>query len=210
MKKNKFLTTLLVFALCAGAVFLVRTFRPDSEAVMKKRMAERSAGDAKAAVWITEYFDYQCPPCATAYKVLEEWMEKNPGKIYLQVRYYPLPAHKHAVTAAVHAECASRQAGKFWKFHGLLFEHQAEWSQDAYPELKFLDYAQQAELELTRWDACTKDPETAKFIAGEKEEAEKLGVKITPSFFVNGKLVVGTTGLLEALNAISDEKPAAA
>lgn len=204
--KNKFLTTAAVVVLCVGSIFLLRILRPDPAEMLKKRISERSSGDPKAKIWVTEYFDYQCPPCASAHALLQEWMLKNPGKIYLQVRYFPLPAHKHSVKAAIHAECATRQPGKFWKFHGLLFDHQAEWASDAYPELKFLTYAETAELDLPRWDACTKDPATEKFVSGEKAEAEKLGIKITPSFFVNGKLIVGTQALMQELNAVADEK----
>ena len=204
--KNKFLKTILVLALCVGSVLLIRTFKPNPEEILKKRIAERSMGDPKAKVWITEYFDYQCPPCAAAHKILRDWMAAHPGKIYLQVRYYPLPVHKYTMKAAVYAECASRQRGKFLKFHDALFDHQLEWLADAYPELKFLKYAQDAGLELNRWDACTKDPEVEKFVTEEKSKADKLGVKITPSFFVNGKLVVGTKVLAEELDAVASQK----
>ncbi len=204
--KNKFVQTALVLVLCVGSVFLVRIWRPNPEEVFKKRIAERSIGDSKAKVWITEYFDYQCPPCGAANKLLRDWMAKHPGKIYLQVRYFPLPGHKYSMKAVVHAECASRQKGKFFKFHDALFDHQSEWAVDAYPELRFLTYAQQAGLELKSWDACTKDPETKIFVKEEKAKAEKLGVKITPTFFVNGKMVIGTNALVEELNAIVDQK----
>ena len=126
------------------------------------------------------------------------------------MRYFPLPAHRNAMKAAIHAECATRQSGKFLKFHDLVFDHQAEWVREAYPELKFLTYGEETGLELTRWDACTKDPATEKFVTDEKKEGEKLGVKITPSFFVNGKLIVGAKVLLDELNAMTDEKAPAA
>src|SRR6185295_4383525 len=115
---------------CVGAVFLFRGFKPNPEELLKKRTTERSLGDSKAALWITEYFDYQCPPCASARKVLEDAMEEHPGKIYLQVRYFPLPMHKNSLKAAVAGDCASRQPGKFWKFHKAIFEHQSEWAMD--------------------------------------------------------------------------------
>lgn len=204
--KNKSLTTIAIIALCAGVVFLVRSQALNPEEMLKRRIAERSTGEAKAKAHVTEYFDYQCPPCANANKILHDWMEKNPGKIYLEVRYFPLPSHRFSMKAAVHAECASRQKEKFWKFHNELFEHQPEWVSSDYPELKFLTYAQTADLELTRWDACTKDANVEKFIIEEKAQAEKIGVKITPTFFVNGKMVVGTQGLTEELNAIANAK----
>ena len=209
MPKNKSALTLLLILLCVGGILLFRALKPDPEALLKKWTAERSLGDAKAPLWITEYFDYQCPPCGTAYKTLEDAMNQYPGKIYLQVRYFPLPAHKNSMKAAIHAECASRQKDMFWKFHGQLFQHQGEWVAENYPELKFLQYAQETKLDLGPWDACTKDPAIEQAVAEEKKKGESLGVKITPSFFINGKLAVGTGGLNEELKKLENKDVAA-
>lgn len=204
MLRNKPLVTIVIALACIMLVLAYRHLRPDPEAELKKRTAERSMGDPKASLWITEYYDYQCPPCAIAHKQLDEAIKKYPGRIYLQVRYFPLAAHRNAMKAAVHAECASRQPGKFWLMHEKIFERQAEWAPDPYPELRFLSYAQEAGLRLEPWDACTKDPRTEKFIAEEKAKGESLGAKITPSFFINGKLVVGNTALTDELKKLED------
>ncbi len=207
MLRKKIITTLLVVGLCVAFIVGMRTFKPNPEEVMKKRLAERSAGNPESKMWITEYFDYQCPPCSLASLRLSEHLKTKPDSIYLQLRYYPLQNHPHAMKAATYAECASRQPGKFWKFHDLLMSKQKEWSMDKYPELKFLEYAKAAGLDLEKWDRCTKDPEISKFITDEKAKATELGVKITPSFFVNGELVVGVKGLQEALTKSTEGKP---
>ena len=208
MKINKISATFLVMALCIGAVFAVRTLRPDAQSAMKKRIAERSLGDEKAPLWITEYFDYQCPPCGLARTALEQAVAEHPGQIHLQVRFFPLPAHKNAMKAAIYAECASRQKGKFWKFHDEVFKHQAEWAQDPYAPLKFASYAESAGLELRRLAACANDRRTEKAVAEEKKKAEGLGVKITPTFFFNGKMVIGVNGLIEEIKAFFTPKEA--
>ncbi len=200
MLRKKIITTFLVTGLCVGFIFGMRTLRPNPEEVMKKRLAQRSAGNPDSKTWITEYFDYQCPPCSLAAFLLSEHLKTKPDSIYLQVRYYPLQNHPHAMKAATYAECASRQPGKFWKFHDLLMSKQKEWSMEKYPELKFLTYAKEAGLDLETWDRCTKDPEVSKFITDEKNKAIELGVKITPSFFVNGELIVGVKSLQDALS----------
>ena len=206
--RHKFLFKILIVIVCVGSVFVARVLKPNSEELLKKRVAERSLGDPKAPIQVVEYFDYQCPPCSTVRAVLDDWMIKHPGKIYLQLRYYPLAAHSHALKAALYAECAARQEGKFFKFHNLLFDHQTEWAREAYPQLKFLIYAEKAELALSRFDVCVKDPEIEKFVNEERAKADSLGVKITPSFFVNGKMVVGVKALLEELDAVVNQKPA--
>ncbi len=206
MLRKKIITTLLVIGLCVGSIFGIRALKPNSDEVMKKRLAERSTGNSNSKTWITEYFDYQCPPCSMAAMVLREHLKAKPDSIYLQVRYFPLPGHPHAMKTATYAECASRQPGKFWKFHELLFSHQKDWAVEKYPELKFLEYAKEAGLDLEKWDRCTKDPEVPKFIADEKSRAVELGVSTTPSFFVNGELVVGVKGLQDTLSKLAVDK----
>jgi protein-disulfide isomerase len=208
MRWKKFAAAAAIAALCAGAVLLTRLFAPNSEEVMKKRIAERSLGSDKAPVWVTEYIDYQCPPCAAGAKLLKKAMEEHPGQIYLQARYFPLPAHKNALKAAVYAECASRQKGKFWAFHEKVFENQKEWAQDPYAQIRFAAYAETAGLDLKKLDACSHDPEIEKAVMAEKEKASELGVKITPTFFVNGKMVVGTNRLAAEIASALEKKEA--
>jgi protein-disulfide isomerase len=201
MRKKKFLATAAVLIVCALAVFAVRSLRPDPAALEKARNAARSKGDSKAPLWITEYFDYQCPPCASARTVLDGALDQYPGKIYLQVRFFPLPAHKNAMKASAFAECASRQSGKFWAFHEELFAHQKDWAEDPYPALKFADYAEKAGLNVKKLDACANDPAVAEVIEAEKKAAMDLGVRQTPTFIVNGKIAVGLKALADELIA---------
>ena len=195
-----------VILLCVGFISLVRTIKPNPEEILRKRITERSLGGEKASLWITEYFDYQCPPCAMARKVLENLIAQHPDKIYLQVRYFPLAAHKNSMKAAIYAECASAQKGKFWKFHEQLFENQNQWAADQYPELKFAGYAGTAGLDMKRLDACVSDPTTEKTVIEERDKGSGLGVKMTPSFFVNGKLVIGIKSLEDEIKPILEEK----
>lgn len=201
MKKNKRLVTVLVLGACVLSVFAVRTLKPHPDQVLKMRNAERSLGDEKAKLWITEYFDYQCPPCAMAGALLERAMKDHPGQIYLQVRYFPLPAHKNALKAALYAECVTRQKGKFWGYHEQVFRSQNEWNQDPYPEIRFAAYADSAGADVKKVEACVQDPATEKTVLDEKAKAQEIGVKMTPSFFVNGKLVVGVKALLDEMDA---------
>jgi len=205
MMNKKILITLLVAAVCVGAVLSLRMLRQNPEEILKARIAERSLGSEKAPIWITEYFDYQCPPCANARVTLEKMMADHPGQIYLQARFFPLPAHKNGMRAAIFAECASRQKGKFWKFHEEMLSHQKEWAEDVYASFKFTSYAESAGLDLKKLEACAQDPETEKSVAEEKKKAEALGVAMTPSFYVNGKLAVGVTALAAEIQAATDK-----
>jgi protein-disulfide isomerase len=177
MKMNKNLATVVLAGLSVIFVFAFKELRPNPDAELKKRLSERSLGSEKAALWITEYFDYQCPPCARASHLLKEQIGKNPGKIYLQVKHFPLPGHKNAMKAAVYGECASRQAGKFWHFH-----------------------EKDAGLDLKKLDACVADLTVQTSVEQEKAKGQELGVQTTPTFFVNGQIHVGLIELQKALD----------
>jgi protein-disulfide isomerase len=198
---KKILMTAGVLLAAAGFVLGLRTLRPDPAAVLKQRQAERSLGSEKAPVWITEYFDYQCPPCAKARGILEEEMAAHPGQIYLQARFFPLPGHRHAMKAALYAECASRQKGKFWKFHEAMLTHQDEWKDDAYASFRFVSYAEEAGLDLKRLDACVQDPKTQEAVAEEKKKAQEIGVQMTPTFYINSNMIIGTEKLHDEIQA---------
>ncbi len=202
---KKTLTTAAIVALSVGAVLAFRALRPDPAELMKARIAERSLGSEKAPIWITEYFDYQCPPCALARPALEKMMAEHPGQIYLQARFFPLPTHKNGMKAAIFAECASRQKGKFWKLHEEMLNHQNDWATDNYAGFKFTSYAESAGMDLKQLDVCVQDPKIKESVAEEKKKAEAIGVVMTPSFYVNGKLAVGITALSAEIKTVTDK-----
>ena len=191
---------------CAAVVVGYRSFRPDPAELQKKRNVERSLGSEKSPLWITEYFDYQCPPCATARGILDEAIAAHPGQIYLQVRFFPLPGHKNAMKAATYAECVAHQKGKFWKFHEETFKHQNDWAADNYAPFRFTSYAESAGVDLKRLDVCVHDLETEKAVADEKKQAVDAGVQLTPSFYINGKLVVGLTALSDEIKTFFEKE----
>ena len=208
MLKNKFLATGVVVFLCASAVLAARLSRPGPEEILRRSFAERATGDPQAPVSIVEYFDYQCPPCALAHEMLDEAIKKHPGKIRLEVRYMPWPAHQNALKAATYADCLSRQKGKFWPFSDLVFDHQQEWAHDPYADVRFVSYAGSVGADLRALDGCVKDPATEKTILDEKEKGLALGIQTTPSFYINGQLVVGNDGLKAELDKLEAPSPA--
>jgi protein-disulfide isomerase len=202
--KNKLFLTITIGAVCVGSVILMRAFKPSPEELLKKGVAQRSQGNENAPIKIIEYFDYQCEACERANKILKDLIDSNPDKIYLQARFYPLPGHKNGLRAAVFAECASLQKDKFWSFHEEVFKNQATWAKDPYAQIRFASYASSVGVDLKRLDACVADPEVEKRVLEEKRKAVELSVKVTPSFFVNEKFVVGWQQLIQELKKLSE------
>ncbi len=197
--KQRFTLSLIVtcIVLLVGLKYVVQYFRT---ANLKKDMAAaRSKGKATAQVRIIEHIDFQCPACAYGAKLVKEYFDKYPDKIFVEIKYHPLPMHKHSMISTRYCECAARQ-GKFWPFQDSLLERQAEWSILLDPKTTFEDIAQKAGLDLTALNSCVADPAVDKFIQEELEQSNALGVKSTPTYFINDKMVVGGIELKKILD----------
>ena len=205
MKTKKTLTTLLIVFFCVVAVQGAKSLMPSNKtATLDKRLLLRSKGDPGGHMWIVEYVDFQCKSCQVASAILESYLNKYPSEIYLQTRFHPMKVHAHGLKSAFYAECAAKQ-GHFWEFHDLLFQGQAEWSKLQEVDETFRGYAERAGMNLKKLDTCVNDPQTQKTVLKEKEEGTALGVVSTPTFFINGKMVVGPKGLMDELEAYFKE-----
>lgn len=201
MLRRKILATILVLAVCYGSVWFVRRFAthlkpPRSE----ERNSQRAKGDPRAKLWIVEYMDFECLECGLAGPVIDAYLAKYPSRIYFQTRFYPLVLnHRYALKSAIYAECAARQ-GRFWPFHDLLFAEQERWSQSGDPDVELRRLALKSGLDLRTLDACVQVPPAKQAVLKEKEEALALGIRATPTFFLNGKAVVGLEALKRELD----------
>jgi protein-disulfide isomerase len=107
--------------------------------------------------------------------------------------------HPQAMGASLAAEAARRQ-GKFWEYHDKLFANQKKLEPD---DLK--RYAQELGLDMARFDQDRQDPELKTKVQADMAEATSLGVKSTPTFFINGRLVRGAMPF-ETFSSIIDEE----
>jgi protein-disulfide isomerase len=113
----------------------------------------------------------------------------------LAVVEYLDEVHPHALDAAEASECAAAQ-GKFWPMHDLLFEHQRALKP------RHLDgYAELLELDMVRFRAEMKDTVYLQRVREHQESGHASGVRATPTFFIDGRIVDTSFGL----NALFDE-----
>jgi len=148
-------------------------------------------GDSNAKVTIVEFSEYQCPFCKRyideAYASI---MEDYGDQINYVFHDFPLPFHPHAQQTALAARCAGDQS-KYWEMHDLLFENQAEWSEEEDIAANLNSYAQQLGLNQSAFSSCLSSNKFAQEIEDDISLGEKVGVSGTPSFFVNGEMIVG-------------------
>lgn len=150
----------------------------------------------------TLYTDYQCPYCAKAEPKFEEAAKKLDGIMNVTVRNMPLSMHANAVPAALAVQAAEAQ-GKHLEMADKLFATQNDWKnikeRDKLRTL-FNDYAKELGLNTEEFDKALLDSETIKPIQRDYEHAVKIGVKGTPTFAVNDKVVEG----LDSSSSVDD------
>ena len=152
---------------------------------------EPQHGNPDAKVTVFEYSDYECPFCGKFYsesykKLKEEYIDT--GKINFVYKDFPLGFHAKAVPVAAAANCVLRDLGndKYFEMHDKIFENQNSMSDSNYKK-----WALELGMDSDSYDSCIVDSEILDEINGDLAEGSQLGVSGTPSFFINGNLIVG-------------------
>lgn len=142
-------------------------------------------GAANARVVIVEFTDPACETCAAFSPIVKRFMATHPEKIQLVIRYAPF--HEGS-TGVVRVLEAARMQGKFWETLDLLYKNQEVWTEHHQvrlaPVWKLLP---QVGLDLGRLEMDMVDPRVTAVIEQDLADAQTLGVRLTPGFFVNGK-----------------------
>ena len=143
-------------------------------------------GSKDAPIAIVEFSDFQCPFCKAVISTVHQLMAQYAGKVKWIFRDYPIPSlHPLAPKAHEAARCAAEQ-GKFWEYHDLLFERSPRHSPS---ELK--EYARALKLNGEIFAKCFDSGKYQPAVASDVQERAKLGASGTPTFFINGRMLVG-------------------
>jgi protein-disulfide isomerase len=146
-------------------------------------------GPANAPVRIEEFGDFECPPCGIFHPILQQMEQEFGDKLQVTFREFPLvPTHQHALAAASAAEAAGLQ-NKFWEMHDLLYDHQADWKKEFDVRPIFEGYAKQIGLDVERYKRDVNGDLVAQRIFQDGKRGHSLGVKGTPTVFLNGREV---------------------
>ena len=199
---KKLKATIFLVVVAVALVFVLKNswFISGHQSVSVSNL--RSKGNSRAAVQIVEYIDLQCPACANGAVILRDLMGRFPDKIHIQIKYFPLvTVHAHSIRSAVFTDCAALQ-GKFWPFYDRLMDRQGLWSKLPVADPEFYNIATEVGLDRQTLETCVADPKIPERIYKDKEAGSSLGIQSTPTYFINGKMVVGTKLLQEELNRL--------
>lgn len=110
-------------------------------------------------------------------------LDQYPTDVKLVPKNFPLSKHKFARKAAMAALAANNQ-GKFWGFHNLLFENYKSIN-----DTKIKDIAIELGLDMEKFTKDRESQAVKGLIARDINDAMRIGVRGTPSVFINGKVL---------------------
>jgi protein-disulfide isomerase len=166
-------------------------------------------GNPEAAVTLEEFADFQCPPCSQFAPFAEELLREYDSRLRVVFRNFPLPAHEHAREAALAAEAAGFQ-GKFWEMHDTLYREQTAWSKAPNARELFESYAGTLGLNMDQFKKDMASDKARERVDSDHALGDFLGVKVTPTLFINNRPLEpqqkNPEGLRAAINAALNEK----
>lgn len=145
-------------------------------------------GNPKAPVTMVAFEDFECPFCgrfsSETLPILAQ-REIKEGKVRLVWKDFPLSIHANSQKAHEAARCAWEQS-KFWEYHDVLFSNQRNLGVN-----DLIKYAKNIGLDETKFSNCFDSGKYTALIQKKVTEGNAVGVSGTPSFVINGRVVVG-------------------
>ena len=108
----------------------------------------------------------------------------------VQLVLYPFTLNPTSEVATQAALCAGEQ-GKFWEFHRLLYARQEQWRRLPNPGQRLQEFAADVGVDAAALASCVRSGRMEKLIHADKAYGRSLGVRSTPTVFINDKRIVG-------------------
>jgi protein-disulfide isomerase/uncharacterized membrane protein len=154
-----------------------------------------ASGPQDAPIQLVEFSDFECPHCAMAYVRLKDLLSRYEKQVRFIYHSFPLSndcnsaisqkGHEHACRAAVAGDCAAQQ-DRFQPYSSLLFANQGNLD-----DKSLAAYAKQAGLDVDAFEKCVSSPEARERVAEDIKQGQRLGVRSTPTFFINNRKIEG-------------------
>jgi protein-disulfide isomerase len=167
-------------------------------------------GNPNAPVTLEEFGDFQCPPCSNFADFGHELLKEYDSRLRIVFRNFPLSLHEHALEAALAAEAAGLQ-GRFWEMHDVLYREQTNWSKAPNVRELFESYAGTIGLNVDQFRKDMDGEKAKERVDSDRARGDSLGIKLTPTMFINNQLVDpkkrNPEGVRAAINAALEQKP---
>lgn len=175
---------------------------PDSRFTVRADEA-RFQGPEDAPVVIVEFSDFNCSFCGRfADETLNPLLAAYEGRVRFTYRDYPILAES-SLTAALAGHCAA-ELGNFWDYHNILFANRGQFSRE-----QLIGYAEAVGLDTEAFTVCLDEERYIDTVVGDYREAQAMGIRGTPAFFINGRPISGAQPY-EVFAGVIEEELAAA
>ncbi|MFG2063109.1 DsbA family protein [Micromonospora sp. NPDC048871] len=175
---------------------------PVDEAVLVREDSHRLSTAPDGKVTLVEFLDFECEACRAVHPSITEILDTHQGRITFVVRYFPISSHPNAELAARAAQAAAEQ-GRFPQMYAALFDNQEQWGHQNTPQTdRFVGYARDLGLDVDRFRQDLDAPATARRVAADRADGETVGVRGTPTFFLNGRELTGVRTQSDMIAAI--------
>jgi len=148
-----------------------------------------AVGPENAPVTVVEFSDFQCPYSARASLTLKGLLQLYPGRVRWVFKHFPLRIHRDAPLAH-EAALAAREQGKFWEMHDLLLSNQRRLMRE-----DLMSYARQLGLDMPAFANDLDSRRLRARVLRDTLQGRSLRVDTTPTYFINGKRVIGARPL---------------
>ena len=148
-------------------------------------------GTEGAAVAIVVYSDFECPHCAREARMLRtKLLEEYPHDVRVYYRDFPLPKHKWAGPAAIAGQCLRDEddPDMYWEYFDWVFAGQKEFNPQNFNE-KLNGFLAEHNIDALQVSQCLESEESAAKLKESVQEGAAVGVRSTPTMFVNGRRV---------------------
>lgn len=141
-----------------------------------------------AKVIVIEFGCFSCPYTKKAEPTVQYLLSKYSGKVQFIYKIFPLPSHPFSNEAAIASVCADK-LGKYPEYRALLFANQSDFRIGGAKTL--LAFAKQVEMNESQFQECIGSKDVADIVNSQRNEGLASKIYGTPTFFINGKPLVG-------------------
>ncbi len=142
-------------------------------------------GAEDARVTIVEFFDPACETCAALARPVHQLMQAHAGRVRLVLRYAPFHPGSDGVVKMLEA---ARNQDKYWETLDLMFASQSLWASHHQPKPELLwQLLPRAGVDVNKLRSDVGSAALDALVRQDVADARTLGVRKTPTYFVNGK-----------------------
>jgi protein-disulfide isomerase len=157
-------------------------------------------GKANAKVKVVVFADFDCPYCQVVSPRLKKLAHTMGDDVVYYFKIFPVKAHGPSAIVTSMAGRAAALQSKFWEFHDLMYQHFEDHDPD-----DMTGYVTALGMDPARFNTDADSDQVNTFVRATKREGVKLGVKSTPSIFVNGKRYYGKKEAIELKDRLQEE-----